>query len=126
VTRWVAKSVVLAIHEEQVAEHGGTSGVRDMGLLESALAPPENLAAYDKPDLAAMAASYGFGIAKNHPFLDGNKRTSYVVTLMFLRINGFDVQADEATRLQVWLGLAAGELGEEELAAWLRANLVKA
>jgi death-on-curing protein len=125
VTRWVTKSVVLAIHEQQIAEHGGAPGVRDIGLLESALARPENLASYGEPDVAAMASSYAFGIARNHPFLDGNKRTSYVVTKVFLRLNGRDVEADEATRLQIWLDLAAGDLTEEQLTNWLRSNLVK-
>lgn len=124
-TKWVTKSVVLAIHEQQIAEHGGTAGTRDIGLLESALARPQNLAAYGEPDRAAMAAAYAFGIARNHPFLDGNKRTSYVVTLVFLRLNGFEVVADEATRLQTWLGLAAGDVTEETLAEWLRANIVE-
>jgi len=122
VTKWVAKSVVLAIHEQQIAEHGGTQGIRDVGLLESALARPQNLAAYGEPDIAAMAAGYAFGIARNHPFLDGNKRTSYVVTLVFLSLNGLNVTADEATRLKVWLSLGAGNLTEEELADWLRSN----
>jgi death-on-curing protein len=125
VTEWVAKSVVLAIHEEQVAEHGGTQGVRDLGLLESALGRPQNLAGYEEPDVAALAAAYAFGIAKNHPFLDGNKRTSYVVTQVFLRLNGLDVTAEEATRLQIWVDLAAGSLTEDELAEWLRANTTK-
>jgi len=124
VTKWVTHSVVLAIHEEQIAEHGGTPGIRDMGLLESALARPQNLAAYGDPDLAAMAAAYAFGIARNHPFLDGNKRTSYVVTLVFLRLNGSDVQADEASRLDMWLRLAAGDVTEESLTTWLRSRLV--
>jgi len=124
VTKWVTHSVVLAIHEEQIAEHGGTPGIRDMGLLESALARPQNLAAYGDPDLAAMAAAYAFGIARNHPFLDGNKRTSYVVTLVFLRLNGSDVQADEASRLDMWLRLAAGDVTEESLTMWLRSRLV--
>lgn len=124
-TRWVTKSVVLAIHEQQIAEHGGTAGVRDIGLLESALARPQNLAAYAEPDIAAMAAAYGFGIARNHPFLDGNKRTSYVVALSFLRLNGIDVRADEAPRLDLWLRLAAGEVTEEQLAEWLRSHSVK-
>lgn len=123
-TKWVTHSVVLAIHEEQIAEHGGTPGIRDMGLLESALARPQNLAAYGDPDLAAMAAAYAFGIARNHPFLDGNKRTSYVVTLVFLRLNGSDVQADEASRLDMWLRLAAGDVTEESLTTWLRSRLV--
>jgi death-on-curing protein len=124
VTKWVTQSVVLAIHEEQIAEHGGTPGIRDIGLLESALARPQNLATYGDPDLAAMAAAYAFGIARNHPFLDGNKRTSYVVTLVFLRLNGSDVQADEASRLDMWLRLAAGDVTEESLATWLRSCLV--
>jgi death-on-curing protein len=125
VTKWVTKSVALAIHEQQIAEHGGAQGIRDIGLLESARARPENLASYDEPDVAALASAYAFGIARNHPFLDGNKRTSYVVTLAFLRLNGRDVEADEATRLQIWLDLAAGDLTEEQLTNWLRANLVK-
>jgi len=125
VTRWVTKSVVLAIHEQQIAEHGGTAAVRDIGLLESALARPQNLAAYTEPDIAAMAAAYGFGVARNHPFLDGNKRTSYVVTLSFLRLNGIDVRADEATRLDLWLRLASGDVTEEQLAEWLRSHSVK-
>jgi death-on-curing protein len=125
-TRWISRSVVLAIHEEQIAEHGGTQGIRDAGLLESALARPQNLAAYGDPDLAGLAAAYAFGIARNHPFLDGNKRTSYVVCLVFLRIHGFDIQADEATRIQVWLDLAAGKVAEEALAEWLRSHLVRA
>lgn len=124
-TRWVTKSVVLAIHEQQIAEHGGTAGVRDIGLLESALARPQNLAAYTEPDIAAMAAAYGFGVARNHPFLDGNKRTSYVVTLSFLRLNGIDVRADEATKLDLWLRLASGDVTEEQLAEWLRSHSVK-
>ena len=124
-TKWVAKPVVLAIHEQQIAEHGGTQGIRDVGLLESALARPQNLAAYEEPDVAAMAAAYAFGIARNHPFLDGNKRTSYVVTQVFLRLNGLDITADEATRLQTWLSLGAGDLTEEALAEWLRSNIRK-
>jgi death-on-curing protein len=125
VTRWVIKSVVLAIHEQQIAEHGGTQGIRDIGLLESALARPENLAAYSEPDLAGLAAAYGFGIARNHPFLDGNKRTSYVATLLFLRLNGSDLTAGEATRLEIWMNLAAGAVTEEQLADWIRSNTTK-
>lgn len=123
-TKWVAKSVVLAIHEQQIAEHGGTQGIRDLGLLESALARPQNLAAYGEPDLAAMAAAYAFGVARNHPFLDGNKRTSYVATVVFLRLNGLDISADEATRLDVWLSLAAGEMTEEQLTDWIRSHVI--
>lgn len=125
-TEWVAKSVALAIHEEQIAEHGGATGIRDDALLESALARPQNLAAYGQPDLAALAASYAYGIARNHPFVDGKKRTSYVVTRLFLRLNGRDIGADESSRVQVWLALAGGELTEEQLADWLRSHLKKA
>jgi death-on-curing protein len=122
VIRWVTKSVVLAIHEQQIAEHGGTQGIRDIGLLESALARPQNLTAYGEPDLAGMAAAYAFGIARDHPFLDGNKRTSYVATLVFLRLNGLDTSSDEATRLQIWMNLAAGDLTEDQLGEWLRTS----
>lgn len=120
---WVAQSVVLAIHDEQLAEHGGSPGLRDIGLLESALARPQNLAAYGDPeiaDLAYLAASYAFGIAKNHPFVDGNKRTSYVISRLFLRLNGYDLAASETERLRVWLDLASGQMTEEELAGWFR------
>jgi death-on-curing protein len=117
---------MLAVHEQQIAEHGGTQGIGDVGLLESALACPQNLAAYGEPDIAVMAAAYAFGIARNRPFLDGNKRTSSVVARVFLILNGLDVAADEAIRLQVWLSLGAGDLAEEELANWLRSNIAKA
>ncbi len=120
---WVAPAVVLAIHDAQLAEHGGAPGLRDPGLLESALARPRNLAAYGQPDLAALAAAYAFGIARNHPFVDGNKRVSAVVSRLFLRLNGHDIAADEATRLQVWLRLAAGQISEEALAGWFREHI---
>ncbi|MDQ4060013.1 MAG: type II toxin-antitoxin system death-on-curing family toxin [Pseudomonadota bacterium] len=120
---WVATAVVLAIHDAQIAEHGGSPGLRDQGLLESALARPQNLAAYGQPDLAALAAAYAFGIARNHPFVDGNKRVSAVVSRLFLRLNGHDIAADQATRLQVWLGLAAGRISEEDLAGWFREHI---
>lgn len=124
-TKWIPRSVVLAIHEEQIAEHGGTQGIRDIGLLESALARPQNLAAYSNPDVVTLASSYAFGLAKNHPFLDGNKRTSYVTAVVFLRLNGFDIDADEAARIQIWLDLAAGEMTEEQFTEWLRSHVVK-
>jgi death on curing protein len=120
---WISQAVVLAIHDEQLAEHGGSPGLRDAGLLESALARPKNLAAYGDPDMAALAAAYAFGIAKNHPFVDGNKRTSAVISRLFLRLNGYDVTASEAERLQVWLDLAAGGIDEETLANWFRSNI---
>jgi len=120
---WVAQSVVLAIHDEQLAEHGGSPGLRDAGLLDSALARPQNLAAYGEPDIAALAAAYAFGIAKNHPFIDGNKRTSAVISRLFLRLNAYDVTASESERLRVWLALAAGQMDEEALVKWFQANI---
>jgi death on curing protein len=120
---WLAQAVVLAIHDEQLAEHGGSSGLREVGLLESALARPKNLAAYGDPDIAALAAAYAFGIAKNHPFVDGNKRTSAVISRLFLRLNGYDVTASETERLRVWLDLAAGQIDEEALVNWFRSNI---
>jgi len=125
VTRWVALSAVLAIHEEQLAEHGGLDGIRDRGLLESALHRPRDLQNYGQPDLADLAAACAFGIARNHPFLDGNKRTSAVVTRLFLRLNGHDLDATQAERLAVWLALGAGERAERALANWMRSRLVK-
>jgi death on curing protein len=127
VTDWVAKAVVLAIHDQQIAEHGGLSGVRDDTLLESALARPAQLEAYGSPvpDIAALAAALAFGLARNHAFLDGNKRTSSVVAGTFLLLNGYDLTADEASRLQIWVGLGEGTVSEEELADWLRANIRK-
>jgi death on curing protein len=127
VTDWVTKPVVLAIHDEQIAEHGGPAGVRDVALLESALARPQQLQAYGDPapDIAALAAAYAFAIAKNPAFLDGNKLTSYVVTRTFLVLNGYDVTADEPTRLRVWEQLGGGSMGEDECAEWLRSNIVK-
>jgi len=119
---WITKPVVLAIHEEQIAEHGGSSGVRDIATLESVLAHPQQLQACgDKPDIAHLAAAYGFGIARSQPFIDGNKRTSYVVTATFLLLNGHDLRADEASRFQIWERLRARSLSEEKFAEWLSA-----
>ena len=123
-TEWVTQAVVLAIHDEQVAEHGGLPGIRDLTLLEAALARPQQLQAYGDPDIAALAAAYAFGIARNHAFVDGNKRTSYVVTRTFLVLNGYDTITDEATRLHFWEPLGAGTLSEQEFADWLRPTLV--
>jgi death on curing protein len=127
VIHWVTKAVVLAIHDEMLAEHGGLGGLRDVATLESALARPQNLAAYGDPppDVAALAAAYAFGLARTRAFVDGNKRTSAVVAATFLLRNGYDFTADEATRLQIWLRLGAGSMGEKELAEWLRANIKK-
>lgn len=119
-TDWLSLDLLLAVHDAQIAEHGGGEGVRDLGLLESAMARPLNLAAYGEPDLAALAAAYGFGIARNHPFVDGNKRTAYVAVETFMALNGLLVTASDADCVVTFLALAAGELSEEALAAWLR------
>jgi death-on-curing protein len=119
---WLTLDVVLAIHEEQIAEHGGGEGLRDQRLLESALARPMNLAAYGEPDLPALAAALGFGLARNHPFVDCNKRTAYVAAETFFGLNGFDVTAGDAECVVVMLDLAAGDLPKEGFAAWLRDN----
>ena len=120
---WIEESVVWAMHEAQLAEHGGSAGVRDPGLLASALARPLNLAAYDgEADAALLAAAYGFGIARNHPFIDGNKRTAFVCTELFLALNGYQLQAEDAACVSTMLALAAGDLPESEFAAWLRTN----
>jgi death on curing protein len=119
---WLTLDVVLAIHEEQLAEHGGREGVRDQGLLESALARPMNLAAYGEPDLPALAAALGFGLVRNHPFVDGNKRTAFVAVETFLGLNGLDLTAGDAECVVTMLRLAAGDLPEEGFAAWLRDN----
>lgn len=121
--KWVLRKVVILAHAEQVAEHGGASGIRDEGLLESALARPENLAAYGDPDAAELAASYAFGLARNHPFVDGNKRTAFVTSASFLIINGFRLDVSEAEAAVIFLDLAAGSMSEEELAAWFRAHI---
>jgi death-on-curing protein len=119
---WIADGVVLAIHRRQLAEHGGLEGIRDQGLLESALARPKNLLAYSEspPDVASLAAAYAYGIVKNHPFVDGNKRTAYVVMRTFLKLNGYDIQASNEEKYQIWMALAAGKLSEEELAVWIK------
>jgi death on curing protein len=123
---WVAESVVLAIHEAQLAEHGGMAGIRDEGLLSSALARPQNLLAYGElPDAAALAAAYAFGIARNHPFLDGNKRTAFVVMELFLNLNGWTLEADDSDCISTMLALAAGEFREKALAAWLRQHITE-
>jgi len=118
--RWIGPEAALAAHVEQLAQHGGPEGIRDLGALESALARPANLAAYGDPDAAALAAAYAFGIARNHPFVDGNKRTAAVVSVAFLFVNGLDCLATPAELTVAFLALAAGELTEEEMAAWFR------
>lgn len=117
---WVATHVAIAAHAEQLAEHGGGEGVRDGGLLASAMTRPRNLAAYGEPDAAALAAAYAYGIARNHPFVDGNKRTAAVVSETFLILNGLSLDATDAELVVAFVALAAGELNEEEMGDWFR------
>ncbi len=123
---WIRDDVVLAIHQRQLAEHGGAQGIRDQGLLASALSRPRNRVAYSDaaPDLAELAAAYAHGIATNHPFLDGNKRTAFVVCRTFLLLNGKDVNAGREEKYLTFLRLAAGDISEEDLAGWIRGRLV--
>ncbi|OJX30132.1 MAG: death-on-curing protein [Burkholderiales bacterium 68-12] len=118
--RWVSKQALLLLHAESLAEHGGGTGMRDEGLLDSALARPLNLAAYGEPDFAALAASYGVGVAKIHPFVDGNKRAALLATGLFLHINGYRLTASQADTTLTVLSVAAGDLTEDAFAAWLR------
>ncbi len=122
---WLPVELVIAIHEEQLREFGGPSGIRDFGALESALGRPRNRWAYEAGALPELAAAYAFGIARNHPFVDGNKRTALVSLVTFLGLNGVDFVADEAEAVVIILGLAAGEVGEEGLTRWIRDNLPK-
>lgn len=118
--KWVDRQALLLLHDESLAEHGGPSGLRDKGLLDSALARPLNLAGYGKPDFAELAAAYGFGIARNHPFVDGNKRTSLLASGMFLKLNGYRLQVTQAEVTLTIFSLAAGKLDESGFAAWIR------
>lgn len=123
--RWILPATVLAIHDAQQAEHGGLPGLRDLGLLESALARPKNLLAHATPPAAApdvfdLAAAYAYGLARNHAFIDGNKRTAYVTCRLFLLLHGGDMAAPDVERVLVFERLGKGEVGEEELAAWMR------
>ena len=125
-TVWIDLQVVLAIHDEQLAEHGGQPGVRDRGLLESAMARPRNQFSYGETWIARLAASYALGLSRNYPFLDGNKRTSLVVAELFLELNGTEFTATDAQCVTTFLALAAGDLTEEQLADWIRANSTSA
>ena len=119
--RWVAENAVYAIHDEHIAEHGGLAGVRDKELLLSALARPQQLEAYGNPDIADLAAAYALGIARNHPFLDGNKRTAIVVAGgVFLPLNGYEIVADNREIVSVMLAVAEGLLDDAQLATWFR------
>lgn len=121
---WVDVAVAIAAHNEQLAEHGGAEGVRDLNMLESAMARPLNLVAYGKPDAAELAASYAFGIARNHPFVDGNKRTAAVVSETFLLLNDHALGCDDVELVHTFLALAAGDITVEDLTAWFRAHIV--
>ncbi len=120
--RWIGLDVALSIHAEQIAEHGGAAGVRDQGLLESALARPKNVAAYTDPSVFDLAAAYAVAIAGNHPFVDGNKRTAYVAMELFLDLHGWVLVASDAESATTMLAVAAGDLDETKLASWLKAN----
>lgn len=119
-TVWVTRKLVEAIHDIQLAEHGGASGVRDEGLLESALARPLNRASYEEPDVVELGALYGLAIARNHPFVDGNKRTSWATLATFLVLNGVQITASEAEVVVAMQEMAAGELSDDEFTLWLR------
>jgi death-on-curing protein len=122
---WMDATDAVIAHELELSAHGGSEGIRDAGLLESAIARPRNIWAYAEstPSLAVLAASYAFGISSNHPFVDGNKRTALVVSFAFLDVNGFEVIASQEDAFLTILGLAAGEIGEDQLAAWFERNI---
>ena len=127
VPAWIRDDVVVAIHRRQLAEHGGAEGIRDQGLLASALARPKNLLAYADadPDLAELAAAYAFGLVRNHPYLDGDKRTAYVVCRTFLKLNGTDLVAAQEEKYAAFLRLPEGRLSEAKLEDWIREHLDK-
>lgn len=122
--RWIDKAALHLLHDESLAEHGGRAGLRDEGLLDSALGKPLNLVAYGDPDAADLAASYASGLAKNHPFVDGNKRAAFLAVGMFLYLNGYSLQTTQADATLHVLGLAAGEVTQDEFAAWVRRHAV--
>ncbi len=122
--RWVREEIVHAVHDQQLAEHGGLPGVLDESSLQAALARPRNVAAYEHPDVAALAASYAYGVVRNHPFADGNKRTGWVVARLFLADNGFRLQFDPADAVRTMVAVAASTLSEAELAEWFRKRLL--
>ena len=120
--RWIGEVLILAIHDEQLAEHGGRPGLRDHGLLQSALARPINRAAYGDHDAFDLAAAYAFGIARDHPFVDGNKRTAFVAAAVFLLDHGYEIDIDDASIVQIILAVSEGAMSEGELGDWLRAT----
>lgn len=120
--RWVDKQALVLLHDESLAEHGGAAGMRDEGLFESALGRPQNLAAYENPDFAGLAAAYGVGLAKNHPFVDGNKRVAFLAVGLFLALNGYRLVAGQVDATRTMLAVAAGEMSETDFAEWIRSN----
>ncbi len=122
-TVWLSRRLILAIHGEQLAEHGGAMGLRDSGLLDSALARPLNRAGYGQPDIAELAALYAIALARNHPFIDGNKRTAYVAMETFLALNGCRFPVTDADAVVTMLAMASGEIPDEEFIAWARTNV---
>lgn len=125
-TVWLSRELVLAIHDEQIAEHGGAAGLRDSGLLDSALARPLNRASYNEPDIAELAGLYALAIARNHPFIDGNRRTAYVALETFLALNGYRFPASDVEATITTLQMAAGDIDDETFLAWVRRHAVAA
>jgi len=123
--RWIDKRALVCLHDESLAIHGGPSGIRDESLLDSALARPRHLAAYGTPDIAELAASYAVGLAKNHPFVDGNKRAAFLAVGMFLMVNGVRLNATQVDATLTMFALASGEMDEAAFAAWLRSHLTQ-
>ena len=119
---WIPREVVLAIHEQSLVQHGGSGGIRDQGLLDSALGRPQNLFAYEQASIFVMAAAYASGIIRNHPFVDGNKRTGFVVCAVFLERNGYELVASEEDATITTLALAANQIKEADYASWLERN----
>lgn len=117
---WLSRQMVVAIHDEQLTIHGGAGGLRDEGMLESALDRPRNNWTYEKAEMAELSAAYAFGIARNHPFVDGNKRTAFLALYTFLGVNGVDFDVPEAEAASIIISLAAGEVSEESLTRWIR------
>lgn len=120
---WINEDVALAAHDAMLAEFGGLAGTRDLNAMQSALARPRNLAAYGSPDAAALAAAYAFGLLRNHPFSDGNKRTGYALAIVFLLDNGFSFTGSDIESVEAMLAVAAGSMSEDDLAEWFRARV---
>jgi death-on-curing protein len=121
---WIDKQPLIILHNESLTLHGGAKGIRDEGLLDSALNRAINLSLYDKPDFATLAAAYGIGLAKNHPFIDGNKRVAFLAVGLFLGLNGYKLNATQTEATQTMLALASGELSEIDFAIWIRNNSI--